>query len=327
MYFKRIIIALVLTVAVISCKKDEETSITPSLDGYLMIEGLPEFVAPNETDSPTPLTEYHLEAKGVSHPDGGEIGYYWKVIPSAPSPCTTKIFTYKPTDTLQTVTIYCYAYADGYSSSYAISHATVVKGGLDGSIKTPGFPSENILPGENYYTTIGAQTWTANNLSEGDAGIGFRNSEFMSDVYGKYYNYDDAMSACQALGTEWQLPSKEDWKTLITYIKGSMGANTTVASALMGNSTFNGTGMWEYWPTVGDITNASGFSAIPAGYANISSGYFSGAYEYATFWTATPVEGNNDEAFYTYLICDQPDLFFGKGDKNSFGASVRCIRK
>jgi uncharacterized protein (TIGR02145 family) len=105
-----------------------------------------------------------------------------------------------------------------------------------------------------------------------------------------------------------------------------MGENTTVASALMGNSTFNGTEMWEYWPTVGDITNASGFSAIPAGYANISSGYISGAYEYATFWTATPVEGNNDEAFYTYLICDQPDLFFGKGDKNSFGASVRCIR-
>jgi uncharacterized protein (TIGR02145 family) len=85
--------------------------------------------------------------------------------------------------------------------------------------------------------------------------------------------------------------------------------------------------MWQYWPAVGNITNKSGFSAIPAGFANLESNIFSGQYEYATFWTATEVEGNSKEAYYRYIICDEPDVFTGKGNKQSFGASVRCIKK
>ena len=100
----------------------------------------------------------------------------------------------------------------------------------------------------------------------------------------------------------------------------------SVAAALMGDATFNSNTMWEYWPSVGDITNSSGFSAIPAGYTNLKGSTFDGVYEYAAFWTAT--EGDNaSEAYCAYLICDEPELFIGKRDKESFGASVRCIKK
>ena len=85
--------------------------------------------------------------------------------------------------------------------------------------------------------------------------------------------------------------------------------------------------MWEYWPNLGTITNASGMSIIPSGYANLSSKSFEGIYEYATFWTSTVSESNENLAYYKYIYRDQPDVFTGEADRKSFGASVRCIRK
>lgn len=331
MSFRRLIIALGLIVAAVSCDEDEDESITPGLDGYLMIERLPAFASEGQTCS--------LDVKGVSHPDGGEIGYYWKVVPSAPQACTTKTFNFTFTDTLQTVSIYCYAYAEGYSSSSAVGSVTIVKGGKDGSIMGIEYPSESVTTedGTYFYRQIGTQTWTVNNLSEkssgtGDGiGAGYYNYDVMSDVFGRYYNYNDATAACESIGEGWTLPTLEEWNTLKEYIAGKTGEATeygqSVAAAMMGNATFNTQTMWEYWPSVGDITNASGFSAIPVGYANMKSGQFIGVEEYAAFWTKTMVEGSENEAYCVYMVCDQPDLFNGGRDKESFGASVRCIKK
>lgn len=331
MSFRRFIIALGLAAAVLSCKKEEETSITPSLDGYLIIERLPEFASEGQTCS--------LDVKGVSHPDGGEIGYYWKVVPSAPQACTTKTFNFTFTDTLQTVSIYCYAYAEGYSGSSAIASVTIVKGGINGSITGIEYPSENVTTedGTYFYKQIGTQTWTLNNLAEKSSGTGaaigtgYRNYDVMSDVFGRYYNYNDAVAACESIGEGWYLPTLDDWNVLKEYISGQTGEvagyGKSVTAAMMGNAAFNTQTMWEYWPSVGDMTNASGFSAIPAGYANIKSGQFVGVHEYTAFWTKTPVEGSEKEAYCVYMVCDQPDLFNGGRDKESFGASVRCIKK
>ena len=51
-----------------------------------------------------------------------------------------------------------------------------------------------------------------------------------------------------------------------------------------------------------------------------------GVYEYAAFWTADSVEGEDGMAYYRYMVATQPDLFISKGDKDNFGASVRCVR-
>ena len=325
MNFKRIIIALGIAAAVISCKKDEEETITPSLNGYLIIENLPEFAAPGDKCS--------LTVKGVSHPEGGEIRYYWKVLPSKPTADTTETFNFTFTDTLQTVTVQCYAFAEGYSGTSITAYATVVKGGTDGSIKGLEFPTDKItIDGTDYfYKQIGTQTWTLNNMARKTSGKGYRDYDIMSDILGRYYNYNEAVAVCESLGSEWKLPALEDWNILSSYIsteiKNDNSYAASTAAALMGNATFNGTLMWEYWPSVGQITNKSGFSAISAGYANLSSNSFTGTYEYASFWTSTSVENNDNSAYYTYIICDEPELFTGKGDKTSFGASVRCIKK
>ena len=152
----------------------------------------------------------------------------------------------------------------------------------------------------------------------------------MADIFGRYYDYEDAIAACETLGTDWKLPTLEDWNTLQAHISSCIEADTnydeSAAAALMGKTWFNGDEMWDLFPAVGQINNASGFSAIPTGYANLKSNDFDGSFEYSVFWTATTVEDNDKEAYCAYIICSEPDLFVRNADKESFGASVRCIR-
>ena len=328
MKFNKIISAVLLVSAVIGCKKDDTTTITPSLDGYLYISGeIPEYISGGR--------EVTLEPKGVSHPDGKEITYKWTVSPTAPTACTTKVFNFTFSDTLQTCTIYCTASAEGYTSSSATKYATVVKGGFGENRSIQGIDftaTEHFSTSDTttyYYATIGEQTWLLNNVAEGPSGKTYRNAEAMSNVFGRYYSYPEAVAICESLSNserEWKLPSLEDWQTLETYIKGQPEHGNSVVAALMGNATFNNITMWEYWPSVGDITNATGFSAMPVGYTNVKTSLFDGISEYAVFWTSTEAD-KASEANAVYLICNQPGIYIGHLDKESFGASVRCIQK
>jgi uncharacterized protein (TIGR02145 family) len=74
---------------------------------------------------------------------------------------------------------------------------------------------------------------------------------------------------------------------------------------------------------------------IPAGYAMLSgkdadghytSAQFNGFNEYAAFWTADTVEGEEGMAYYRYIYCEEPVFQLGKVDTRTFGASVRCVR-
>ena len=331
MKIKNLIYVSAILAIGVACKKDEEeTSISPSLDGVLQIVGLDEYVSPGQ--------KVTLSAKGLKHPDGGEIGYYWKVVPSKPQSDTVDVFEFTFTDTLQTCTIYCTAYASGYSGSSVIAYSTVVDGRKDGSLQgldalvTP-------LTGTDYYqTTIGSQTWIQNNLHETSHGAPYRNYEVMSNILGRFYNYEDAVAACESLdGGNWKLPSKEDWEVLEAYTKNQISETygKSLAAALCADATFNSDKMWEYWPSVGKLINGTGFSAIPAGYSvfpvtgsvtDYTGGTFLNSKSYAAFWTSTEAV-DPTKAYYKYLYVDQPEVFTGIGDKLSFGASVRCIKK
>ena len=321
MSFRKLILILSAFAALaVSCKDDDDDTVKPYLKGTMSIEGLPEFISPKKT--------YTFTVTGAEHPDDGEINYYWRISPSQTKYDTTYTspsYTHTFSDTLQTYTVYCYAYAEGYSNNSTFLYATAVKGGRNGSITGINYPAAEV--GDQFYQAIGDQTWTTNNYGGTAYGRGFRNSDVMSNVFGRYCNYEEAVEACQSLGTEWTLPTMEDWAVLEEYVKNNLGTSKSVASALMGDASLNGEIMWEYWPVVGDITNASGFSAIPVGYANLASNNFLGSYEYATFWTATSVETDDAMAYYKYLIVDQSGIYTGQGDKESFGAAVRCIRK
>ena len=328
-----LIFAIAASVCIISCKKEDETKATPSLSGALSFSA-PEYVLPNTTVTMTP--------SGVTHPKDKGLGYYWKVTPTKPKADTTRYengldkngkpsdgsFTFTFSDTLQTCKISGYAFATGYSYLSKSLNCTVVKGGINGSITNLGLADKASITVDGIvypYVNIAGLDWLCRNIADPSAGAPYRNNEVMGDVFGRYYSFEEAQSICPE---GWRLPTDAEWLAAAKEYDDKM-------AALMGNAYFNGELMWEYWPAVGDITNASGLSMIPAGFAMLASknsdGYYSnanfdGLNEYAAFWTADTVKDETGMAYYRYVFCEQPEFQLGKGDAKTFGANVRCVR-
>lgn len=350
-----LLLAGMMVLCAVSCKKDDDGTTTPSLDGYLSFS-VPAYVKPEATITITP--------HGVSHPKDNGVGYYWKVSPTMKKNDTTCFengldklgmpsdgsFTHTFSDTLKTYTVSGYAYAKGYATKSKEAYCTVVSGGANESITNLGIgdstPSEVIDGKTYYYTTVGDTDWMIQNISNTAAGAPYYNCVAMSDVFGRYYSHEEALTVCPE---GWTLPGEDEW-TALAEAAGAEGeiaqySNISgIAAALMGNAYFNDTRLWDYWPEVGEITNETGMSMIPSGYAMLGqksssaktdefydysypNAIFKGYMEYAAFWTADKVDGEEGMAYYRYLIAKQPDLMIGKADTQSFGAAVRCVRK
>ncbi len=331
--------------AAVSCKDDKETELAPYLNGNLSFS-VEAFVTPNQI--------VEMKPSGASHPDGEGVGYSWKVIPGMAKADTVRLqnglspdgkesdgsFTYKFPDSLATYTVSCAAFAKGYSSLNASVNVTVVQPGLDGSITGTGIKAsdDSVKDGDvdYYYIKHQGLDWMRNNLANPSYGSPYANAEAASNVFGRFYSYEEALKACPE---GWRLPTDKEWRELAAGINEKSTAEAygiipDIAADLMGDMKFNLVKMWEYWPGVGDITNKGGIAILPAGYANLGErkdgGYpmatYKGLGEYAIFWTADKAEDDSGMAYYRYLICDQPDMHVGKGDMKTFGASVRCVR-
>lgn len=375
-YIRNIIFASLAVLAAVSCKDDED-EVKPPMDGTLVVDGVETYV-----NARTDSREITLKPSGVTHPDGKGIGYCWKVTPGMKTYDTTRFenglnikgepsdgtFKYTLKDSVATYTIYCYAFADGYSSKSSISYTTVVRGGVQLTPDDPqvSITNRNIIENgkplagtDYYYISAGSHDWIAYNMYE-EGGIPYLHYEALSDVLGRFYSYDEAKAICQNLpangGNAWRLPTDEDWVNVVKSVTadatGDFSANVhediywdskkngkpSLSSRLIANAEFNGTVMWEYWPSVGSIENTSGLAIIPIGYANLGitpdintkSAYpnalFEGEFKLAAFWTADEVEGNSEMAYYRFINTMDPFFMIGKGYKKTFGASVRCVR-
>ena len=320
-----------LSVAVTSCGDDEKDSATMPTLGAVTF-ACPSYAAPGESVTFTP--------SDVEHPDGGEVQYVWKVTPTMKQSCTTKVFTHVFSDTLKTYNVSCYAVAEGYSGSSSSKDVVVVKGGLDGSMtETEILPTDKKITVDGvdyYYEQIGSLEWFRNNLASAGSGTPYVNEAVMSDVFGRFYSYSEALEACPE---GWRLPTEDDWMSLASAVGCEISEKYSifkdVASKLLVNASFNLSPVLEYWPAVGNVTNSSKLSFIPFGYANLGDktidgkypyASFSGRWEYAVMWTADKAADDDSMAYCRYLLADQADMLIGKYDVNSFGASVRCVR-
>lgn len=322
-----IIGTLAVSAAFSSCKKDKETE-TIYLSGSLTFDHkFEKYSAAGEThvftvsevsrreeDKSTDCVGYLFytslnSKKDTVRQEGGD--------PGKKIEWSCKI----PSDHLGSFTVYCQAFAKGYSSKSASTSTTVVNPSTDGKGSIVGFgfgDSETMVTdkcGKQYpYTVINGTSWMMQNLSETSCGTAYDSADILSDIFGRFYTWDEAMAACP---DGWTLPSSSDWDELMgTYSIGS----------LMADVSFNGNKMWEYWPKV-KIDNASRLAIMPSGYAMISkSGTgFAGMDDYAMFWTSD--ESDSDFAIARYIYEDNPNLLAGLYDKKGIGASVRCIRK
>lgn len=375
-YIRNIVFAALAVLAAVSCKDDDD-EVKPPMDGTLVVEGAEAYI-----NARTDSRELTLKPTGVTHPDDKGIGYYWKVTPGMTTYDTTRFenglningepsdgtFKYTLKDSVATYTIYCYAYAEGYSTKSATVYTTLVRGGVQLTPDDPqvSITNTNILENgeplhgtDYYYVSVGSLDWIASNMYE-EGGVPYLHYEALSDVLGRFYSYEEAKAVCQNLPTDggntWRLPTDEDWvnavKAVTTDATGDFKANIhediywdikkngkpSLSSRLTANAEFNGTVMWDYWPEVGTIENTSGLAIIPIGYANLGitpvikskSAYpnalFEGEFELSVFWTADEVEENSEMAYYRYINTQDPFFMIGKGYKETFGASVRCVR-
>ncbi len=324
-------------IALPSCKKDNESSTTKDyLDGTLTITSMPSYVLKG--------VEYTLTPTGVTNPGTGsaeDVGFYWtNSWDSAKDTTKTETdatgdgtFKFSTPSKVGSFTVTCVAFATDYYTSSSSTAFSVVDPALDSTVagacsgKDPKFTDPR--DGGSYYTTtFGGRTWLKNNLYYSGAGVSYENSEAMDAIFGRLYTWNEAVAACPE---GWHLPSGAEFAEMANALAPdgvTFSENETftgVAGDLMVDAKFLGTRMWEYWPQV-KITNKTGFSALPIGYA-VSSGdspTFSGIDSYAAFWTSDPE--SEDRGFYRYIYVKQNDILIGAGDKDSFRASVRCVK-
>lgn len=323
-------ITVALLLAAVSCKDDDDTAVLPYLTGLYF--DCPSFVSPGQAVTMVP--------KGVTHPDGEEVGYFWRVTPTMSFNDTTEVFVHWFSDTLKTYNVNCYAYADGYNNDAYSIQVMVVKGGLDQSITKTGIKATDakitVDGTDYYYARVGDLYWFRNNLAGAGSGVPYVHEELTSDIFGRYYNYDEAMTACPQ---GWRLPTEEDWMSLADALESPVSKKYStfegVTAKLMADASFNETPIVQYWPAVGDVKNTSRLSMLPFGYVNLGASdgegkypdaVFDGIFEYAAYWTADKVDGEDGMAYYRYMVVSQPDMMVGKGDMDSFGAMVRCVR-
>lgn len=340
-------LAALALASIFSCKKDNGETTLPSLSGTLKFKKVPSFVNPQD--------EITLTLNGVTHPDGGKIGYSITIVEGYKTTKDTLdegvmslkyVFSnrkYFKEDTLRTVSVSASAFADGYySSSTGTQSITIVKGGMtEGSINwttLPKFDESFGYKGIKYYAKKnGDATWLMRNVASKNKGLPYQSAPAMLDVFGSYLNWEDAKTACP---TGYRLTTDEDWVNL----GKSLGVTDAkvhetiagIAPQLMIDATFNydQTTLWTYWKGM-DISNKSGLSVLPTGWANLATGQFSGVKEYAVFWTADTYEvkdkeGNiiDDTQAYCRVIYERSqDVSIELHDKESFGASVRCVKE
>jgi uncharacterized protein (TIGR02145 family) len=183
--------------------------------------------------------------------------------------------------------------------------------------------------------TIGSQTWMAENLNYSDSttykGMMGRSWCYGREIdnctkYGRLYTWAAAMDSAGKWSTHgkncgynksctptypvrgicpegWHIPSKSEFQTLFTEVKGQSSAGKVLKSA----SGWNG-------------TDEFGFSALPGGYRH---GSFYSEGEKTFFWSATAY--SDIDSYYILFRSDDNAAPLGYDDKY-YGAYIRCLK-
>ncbi len=151
--------------------------------------------------------------------------------------------------------------------------------------------------------------------------------------YGYLYNWPAAKGPSSVSAnnqgicpTGWHVPSNGEWTQLVQYVSGQSNYLCSNNSSYIAKALASTTGWYSSTNqcAVGNTpasNNATGFSAVPAGYHFNSSFNYSGFYAY--FWSSTEYDSSyaSDRGLY-YNSADVGGLHSYKDS----GCSVRCLR-
>lgn len=215
-----------------------------------------------------------------------------------------------------------------YVKAYAINNSTGVTYGnqiVFATLQNYGTVAD--YDGNIYNTiTIGAQTWTIENLktthyrdgtaislvTDGSwnalstgAYCNYNNDGGNVATYGRLYNWYAATDVHNIAPAGWHLPSYSEWNTLVNYLGGE--------SVSGGKAKEAGLAHW-FSPNTG-ADNSSGFTALPggAGYyrSNSSSPYFAHLGYNGVWWTSTSAGSDPNNAWFRETDYSNTDFYRG----------------
>jgi len=184
------------------------------------------------------------------------------------------------------------------------------------------------------YVKIGNQVWMAENLkylpSVTEPGIilvdgpcynvydyngtslsGAKGS-FNYRTYGVLYNWVAAKTACPA---GWHLPTIEEWNQLADYLGGGSVAGFKLKE----------TGITHWQESYPDVTNETGFTALPGGFR-----YFDGTFTsigYRGYWWSATEGSELYSAWHIHMSYNASGLGTDSFENSKFGGlSVRCVK-
>ena len=332
---------LTASLTVGSCKKDdeEEEETLPSMSGSLVFD-LPVYACVGDR-----LT---LSAKGISYPQESELSYIWTGPDVFDDTLRTKEITITIPDSLAVYTIKVTVSSEGYYAQTSTHNITSIDPEFGKSLTGIPVPARtmcDLRDGQNYFIEeIGNLRWFLQNLNyngpDKDAGIGagYARTDVMGQVMGRLYTWEQATGGQSGSGLGqgpkglcpdgWSVPTDQDWEDLAKALNGGTSVPfidnwTGLGQKVMVNAELNGQPVWPYSPNT-TIENKFGWAALPAGSATNDFNNYSGIFQYGFWWSAT--EKNSTQANYRYIFYDQADFPVNFTDKNSFGASVRCVQ-
>jgi len=303
----------VAVLAVFSCKKTEEETTLPSLSAFSINTATP-FVREGTVQT------FSLDVSRMVASDGedirGKLGVAWHITGATRDTLTRDVMSSNPSYTVKsdvvgnyTVTCYIFSMDDEYYSTSTATSFSVI----EPETALTGQESEQIiLVGDKAYSVFnaGGLTWMGQNLYGTSSGVDYEGCEVVSDVFGRYYTWEQAQQTCPE---GWHLPTAAEFDACAGDDAGS----------LMVNASFKGADMWNYWPEV-SVTNSAKFNAIPVGYTDLNNeGVYNGFKEYSLWWTASEEDGLG---CFRYIYEKSPMIQKGKGDKKTLALPVRCVK-
>lgn len=188
-------------------------------------------------------------------------------------------------------------------------------------------------------TTIGSQTWLAQNMNYETANsVCFNNVADSCSKYGRLYGWYDAKEVCPS---GWHLLDTTEWKVLLSETGGVDSATVNLvsrngwprsksAAASMDSIVSQlDTALTDNVPKGWGGSDPYGFSALPAG-IRMETGEFMGVGGFGVFWLATEYLVNMlgesvDDAYYGDLLILGYYVYTSPESKDRF-KSVRCVK-
>jgi uncharacterized protein (TIGR02145 family) len=127
--------------------------------------------------------------------------------------------------------------------------------------------------------------------------------------FGRLYLWQSAVKVCETLGTEWQLPTSDEWRKLASSYRGAAADS-------------NNSRKLAYQLLL--ISGTSGFKAVLGG-GRDHQGTFARGDAHGFYWTATQIDSHY-AWFYNFAKGSQA-LYQQDGGEKTRAFSVRCIKK